>query len=366
MTWEPIWNMPDPGGFTSIREMLAFAWRDVVISGESGTNWFVYNNGQSKMPLLNMQIPLFQAKIQELLPSLHSRVRFAQVQLPLAVVTATDHPPGMISKDNPSGTDVHGPAAAILRLYTEETAAGEDPEEWYCMHLVVISTLRQPQTLSYRLSALPQPTRGKTITASAIFDEDYSLDLNVSTSGEATFSDVIGSFGQKFYRFGCARPALNASNLVTDPSFEGDAHQGGLGQGLSTAEYRGPWSARCHPTRIIEASYPLCDPRLHTRWSTADPHSGRHALLIQIPSRDSIAVLPFPHHAAKVKAAGLDKHGAAAAAQTEGGDGNGDGGSGGVEVAASSGDSAAGAMYRVSIWARSSPHLVNATLKVRR
>ena len=32
MTWEPIWNMPDPGGFTSVREMLAFAWRDVVVS----------------------------------------------------------------------------------------------------------------------------------------------------------------------------------------------------------------------------------------------------------------------------------------------------------------------------------------------
>ena len=80
---------------------------------------------------------------------------------------------------------------------------------------------RQPQTLTYKLSTLPAPTRGRTITATAIFDEDYTLDLNVSASGEVVFSDVIESFGQKFYRLGCARPATNASNAVVDPSFEG-------------------------------------------------------------------------------------------------------------------------------------------------
>ena len=198
-------------------------------------------------------IPLFQAKIQELLPSLHSRVRYSRVRLPLAVVTATDHPP----------TTVNGPAAAVLRLFTEETAQGENPE-WYCMHLVVISTLRQPQTLTYHLSGLPLATHGQTIRATAIFDDDYSLDLNVSTDGEGDFRDIIGSFGQKFYRLGCAPPAVNSSNLVRDPSFEGNEHQGGLGQGLSTMEYRGPWSVNCHATRLIAGTYPLCDPRLHT------------------------------------------------------------------------------------------------------
>ena len=295
MTWEPIWNMPDPGGFTSVHEMLAFAWRDVVISGETATNWFVYNNQMSKLSLLNTHIPLFQAKIQELLPSLHSRVRFSQLQLPLAVVTATDHPSNIASKASPKDDAINGPAGAVLRLYTEEQAPGENSSEWYCMHLIVISTLRQPQTLTYQLSALPTATHGQTISATAIFDDDYTLDINVSATGEADFRDMIGSFGQKFYRFGCARPAANKSNLVRDPSFEGNEHQQGLGQGLSTSEYRGPWSAACHPTRVIEGSYPLCDPRLHTRWSTADPRTGRHSFLIQIPTRNSVAVLNFPH-----------------------------------------------------------------------
>jgi hypothetical protein len=167
-----------------------------------------------------MQIPLFQAKIQELLPSLHSRVRFSTLQLPLAVVTATNRPASAVSADNPHGQEINGPAAAVVRLYTEETASGED-HSWFCMHLVVISTLRQPQTLTYKLSALPAPTRGRTITARAIFDEDYTMGLDVSASGEAVFSDAIESFGQKFYRLGCARPAVNASNAVVDPSFEG-------------------------------------------------------------------------------------------------------------------------------------------------
>ena len=121
--------------------MLAFAWRDVVISGESATNWFVYNNGETALHLENMQVPLFQAKIQELLPSLHSRVRFSTLQLPLAVVTATNRPASAVSTDNPHGQEINGPAAAVLRLYTEETASGEDPTSWFCMHLVVISTL---------------------------------------------------------------------------------------------------------------------------------------------------------------------------------------------------------------------------------
>ena len=72
--------------------------------------------------LENVQVPLFQAKIQELLSSLHSRVRFTTLQLPLAVVTATNRPAYAVSTDNPHGQDVNGPAAAIIRLYTEETA----------------------------------------------------------------------------------------------------------------------------------------------------------------------------------------------------------------------------------------------------
>ena len=68
----------------------------------------MYNNGDAAtLHIENAQIPLFQAKIQELLPSLHSRLRFSQLRLPLAVVTGTDRPP----------TAVNGPAAAVLRMY---------------------------------------------------------------------------------------------------------------------------------------------------------------------------------------------------------------------------------------------------------
>ena len=157
----------------------------------------MYNNGDAAtLHIENAQIPLFQAKIQELLPSLHSRLRFSQLRLPLAVVTGTDRPP----------TAVNGPAAAVLRMYQEETVGGEDPSEWYCLHLIVVSTLRMPQTLSFELSALPTATRGQTITAQAIFEENYGVVMNVSASGTASFSDAIGSFETKFYRFGCARP----------------------------------------------------------------------------------------------------------------------------------------------------------------
>lgn len=199
------------------------------------------------------------------------------------------------------------------------------------MHLVVISTLRQPQTLSYKLTALPGPTRSRTITARAIFDEDYAVGLNVSESGEAVFSDAIESFGQKFYRLGCARPAANTSNAVVDPSFEGYTHQAGF-QGLNTAEYRGPWGASCRKHYIINGTYPFCDPRLHTKWSTAAPRSGRHSLTVQIPTLETIALVNFPQKWPLAPAVPEDRD--------------------------------AAVMYRVEIWARSSPHLVNATLRV--
>ena len=278
----------------------------------------MYNNGDAAtLHIENAQIPLFQAKIQELLPSLHSRLRFSQLRLPLAVVTGTDRPP----------TAVNGPAAAVLRMYQEETVGGEDPSEWYCLHLIVVSTLRMPQTLSFELSALPTATRGQTITAQAIFEENYGVAMNVSASGTASFSDAIGSFETKFYRFGCARPAANASNMVVDPSFEGFEHAAGF-QGLSTMEYRGPWAVACNATRMI-GDYALCDPRLHARWSTAEPRSGRHALHVQIPTAETVAFLSFPQQWP-------------AAAQAQAGP----------------------VTYRAEIWARSSPHRVNATLRV--
>jgi len=62
--------------------------------------------------------------------------------------------------------------------------------------------------------------------------------------------------------------------------------------------YRGPWenALRCAPgvAHNISGYYALCDPRLHLRWSTAAPRSGRHSLRLQIPSRSTVAQHSFP------------------------------------------------------------------------
>ena len=114
-----------------------------------------------------------------------------------------------------------------------------------------------------------------------------------------------------------------------------DTHQGGLGQGLNTAEYRGPWAASCQKRAILNGTYPFCDPRLHSKWSTAGPRSGRHSLAVQIPTKDTVALLNFPQK--WPLKAGVDG------------------------VVPESSEAGVGVAYRVEVWARSSPQLVNAT-----
>ena len=203
------------------------------------------------------------------------------------------------------------------------------------MHLIVLSTQPQPQMLSLRLTDLPPATRGANITANALFDENYALPLRVSADGTATFQDMLGSYYTKIYRVGCAPPAPSPGNLVVDPSFEGTgntapgwAPQNGMAQA---------WRVACAHASNVSGYYPLCDPRLHIRSSTAAPHGGRHCARVQIPTRTTTAMLTFPMRTPPVQGATATGAGAGARA----------------EVA-----------YRVGIWARSSPAAVNATLRV--
>lgn len=329
MTYEPIWNMPDPSSFNSPREAMAFAWRDVIISGETSTNWFVYNVAEARDgTLVNQMIPYFQAKIQELLPSFHSRVRFQQKALPTAVVVQSSRPP------SPDQQPINGPAAAVLRLLTEETAKGEDPATWYCMHLVVLSTQMQPQMITYKLTDLPVAIRGTHVTASAIFDENYPVAFNVSSAGSASFSDILGSFDTKVYRIGCPKPPADATNFVKDPSFEGTSPSAAAAWSPS-GDIAHTWNVGCYQPANISGYYPLCDPRLHLRTSTAEPFHGRHAARVQIPSRATVALIPFP------------QTGYPAESQLVG-----------------HSDSSGAVEYDVSVWARSSPAEVNATIRV--
>lgn len=205
--------------------------------------------------------------------------------LPTAVVTAASHPP-------PNPEAMNGPAAAVLRLYTEETATGEN-SSWYCLHLVALSTQAQPQMLTFRLTDLPDATRGRTLSACTIFDESYPGNITVDADGTAVFADFLDSFYTKVYRLGCERPAPDPDNAVSDPSFEG------IGATVAGWAPLNGMTNVCKVGRApgternVSGYYPLCNPRLHIRFSTAGPHSSRHCAHIQIPSA-ATAQLSFP------------------------------------------------------------------------
>lgn len=342
MTWEPIWNMPDPGQFNTPQQAMTFAWRDLVISGEVSTNWFVYNVATSRhTTLVNQLIPHFQQQVQELLPSLQSKARFNHTSpLPVAVITASSAPPI-------APATVNGPAAAVLRLYAEEVPHGYRAESWYCMHLVALSTQPQPQTLSYKLIDLPYPTWSQSITAWTVFDENYAVPFNVSSNGTAEFVDSIGSFGVKVYRIGCPVAVADPTNLVLNGGFEtrGTNAEGWSPQHAVTAS----WAVSCFAPRNISGYYPFCDPRLSLRASTAAPRSGRHAARIQIPTRDVTAVVDIPQQHIPAQEAAVQPWRGTYADKAEN---------------ATTLTRTQPAMYTAELWARSSPARVNATLEV--
>ena len=98
----------------------------------------MYNNGDAAtLHIENAQIPLFQAKIQELLPSLHSRLRFSQLWLPLT------QPPHSNSTHSPLGSLPHSLSRSLplLLSFGPLTAAAGSAE---AASSAIVTTMRVP------------------------------------------------------------------------------------------------------------------------------------------------------------------------------------------------------------------------------
>lgn len=306
-----------------------------------------YNEFQHKLWLLNHEVSRFSAEISELLPSLLSTLHWGTAANEIPVAQAVAVPLGLSRTGLPSsnaailsgaserqcsqfvssdaGVEANSLECVCTGVWVEVPVA--DRSRGACAHVVVVNTGNYPTVFDLRLDNLPRFLVGGLIDNNSddqtapvvemtrIFDGScvlqagagdaacsttnptagYAINATLThgtTTSNASVRDMIDNQATNVYRIGCGlhasqKAAPVSPPLIADGGFEGvSLAQPGLlyaGGGLGGGSHGG-WSGGLQLANFT-------DDRVRLEASAAEPHAGRYAGRLQLPTDDPVTLI---------------------------------------------------------------------------